>query len=260
MGLPLALGMNNSNPRWSAPLAFQKDAEQAVMTQVLPGLGHGHSGWATCLRRSSWSAGRGPRPATCRDPPQAVKLGGLSGGGGTKLHYRTPADEGTPLMEWGLCLPVAKEEGPLPSQGPSSAVHPWALPALRDFPASLGDKSPLPGAGSLLCPSQPCGVGGNHTFLRTSVSSSLLWVYGITPLLPLASQVVPVVKDLPVDAGDAGDSGCISRSGRSAGGGNGNRLQYSGLENPMDSGAWRATIYEVTKSQTRLSTLICPWC
>ena len=134
LALPLALGMNNPNPRWSAPLAFHKDAERAVMSQVLPGLGHGHSGWATCLRRSSWSAGRGPRPATCRDPPQAVKLGGLSGSGGTKLHYRTPTDEGTPLTEWGLCLPVAKEEGPLPSQGPSSAVHPGPFPPLGTSP------------------------------------------------------------------------------------------------------------------------------
>ena len=150
--------------------------------------------------------------------------------------------------------------GPPPQPGPFVSSSPWALPSLRDFPASLGDKSPVPGAGSLLCPSQPCGVGGNHTSLGTSVSSSPLWVHGIAPLLSLASQEVPVVKDLHVDAGDAGDSGCISRSGRSAGGGNGNRLQYSGLENPMDGGAWRATIYEVTKSQTRLSTLICPWC
>lgn len=47
--LPLALGTNNSNLWWSAPLAFQEDAEQAVMTQVLPGLGHGHSGGRPAL-------------------------------------------------------------------------------------------------------------------------------------------------------------------------------------------------------------------
>ena len=47
--------------------------------------------------------------------------------------------------------------------------------------------------------------------------------------------------------------GHYSGSRRSPGEGNGNPLQYSGLENPMDSGAWRATVYGVTKSQTQLS-------
>ena len=41
--------------------------------------------------------------------------------------------------------------------------------------------------------------------------------------------------------------------GRSPGGGNGNPLQYSCLENPMDGGAWRATVHGVAKSRTRLS-------
>ena len=52
---------------------------------------------------------------------------------------------------------------------------------------------------------------------------------------------------------DAGDPGSIPRSGRSPGEGNGNLLQYSCLENPVDRGAWWATVYGVTKSQTRLS-------
>ena len=45
----------------------------------------------------------------------------------------------------------------------------------------------------------------------------------------------------------------IPGSGRSPGGGNGNPLQYSCLENPMDGGAWRATVHGVAKSRTRLS-------
>ena len=49
------------------------------------------------------------------------------------------------------------------------------------------------------------------------------------------------------------DTGSISGSGGSPGGGNGNPLQYSCLENPMDRGAWWATVHGVTKSQTRLS-------
>ena len=51
-----------------------------------------------------------------------------------------------------------------------------------------------------------------------------------------------VVKNPPANAGHAGDSGLIPGSGRSPGGGNGNPLQYSCLENPMDRGAWRPTV------------------
>ena len=66
-----------------------------------------------------------------------------------------------------------------------------------------------------------------------------------------ASQVVLVVKN-PANAGNIKDVGLIPWSGRSPGGGHGNPLQYSCLENPMDRGAWRATVYRVAKSQTRL--------
>ena len=51
----------------------------------------------------------------------------------------------------------------------------------------------------------------------------------------------------------AGDPGSIPGLGRSPGEGNGNPLQYSCLENPMDRGAWQATVHRVAKSQTRLS-------
>ena len=47
----------------------------------------------------------------------------------------------------------------------------------------------------------------------------------------------------------------VPGSGRSPGGGHGNPLQYSCLENPMDRGAWRATVHGVTQSQTRLKGL-----
>ena len=62
--------------------------------------------------------------------------------------------------------------------------------------------------------------------------------------------LVLVVKDPPSSAGDLRDAGSIPGSSRSPGGGHGNPLQYSCLENPMDRGAWRATVHEVTKSQT----------
>ena len=62
-----------------------------------------------------------------------------------------------------------------------------------------------------------------------------------------------VVKDMPANAGDTGDMGSIPGWGRSPGEGNGNPLQYSCLANAMDRGAWRATVHEVAKSQTRLN-------
>ena len=51
----------------------------------------------------------------------------------------------------------------------------------------------------------------------------------------------------------AGDTGLIPGSGRPPGGGSGNPLQYSCLENPMDRGAWQAIVHRVAKSQTQLS-------
>ena len=52
---------------------------------------------------------------------------------------------------------------------------------------------------------------------------------------------------------NAGDLGSIPGLGRSPGGGHGNPLQYSCLENPMDRGAWRATVCGVTECRTQLS-------
>ena len=62
-----------------------------------------------------------------------------------------------------------------------------------------------------------------------------------------ASQVAPVIKNLPPNARDIRDEGLIPGSGRFPGKGHGNPLQYSFLENPMDRGAWWATVHGVTK-------------
>ena len=59
-----------------------------------------------------------------------------------------------------------------------------------------------------------------------------------------------VVKNPPANAGDVRDADSIPGSGRSPGGGHGNPLRYSCLENPMDRGAWWAIIHGVAKSQT----------
>ena len=67
-----------------------------------------------------------------------------------------------------------------------------------------------------------------------------------------ASEVALVVKNLPASAGDVEDEGSIPGLRRSLGRGQGNPLQYSCLENPIDRGAWRATVHGVTKGGTRL--------
>ena len=64
------------------------------------------------------------------------------------------------------------------------------------------------------------------------------------------SQVALVVKNPPVNAGDLKEVGWIAGSGKSPGRGHGNPLQYSCLENPLDRGAWWATVCGVTKSWT----------
>ena len=67
--------------------------------------------------------------------------------------------------------------------------------------------------------------------------------------LSSTSQEAQWWKNPLANAGDAGDTGSISVSGRSPGGGNGNSLHYSCLENPMDRGTWWA-VFKLEKSQT----------
>ena len=62
--------------------------------------------------------------------------------------------------------------------------------------------------------------------------------------------MVLVVENPPANAGDARDEGSVPESGRSPGEGNGNPLQYSCLENPMEKGTWWAMVHGVTKSWT----------
>ena len=75
------------------------------------------------------------------------------------------------------------------------------------------------------------------------------------PHINWASQVVIVVKNLHVHAGNVRDIGSISGSERSPGGGHGNPLQYFCLENPMDREAWWATAYRIAKSWIQLKWL-----
>ena len=77
------------------------------------------------------------------------------------------------------------------------------------------------------------------------------WCTKIITIRERASEVV--VKNPPANAGDIGDVGLISGSRRSPGEGQGNTLQYSCPENPMDRRAWLATVYRDAKSQTQLT-------
>ena len=62
-------------------------------------------------------------------------------------------------------------------------------------------------------------------------------------------------KESTCNAEDTGDVGSVPGWGRFPGGGHGNPLQYSCLENPRDRGAWWAAVYGVAQSQTRLKRL-----
>ena len=63
-----------------------------------------------------------------------------------------------------------------------------------------------------------------------------------------------MAKNLPANAEDERDVGSISGSGKSSGVGNGNPLQYSYLENPVDRGAWQATVHGVARVEHDLAT------
>ena len=64
-----------------------------------------------------------------------------------------------------------------------------------------------------------------------------------------------MVKNPPANTGDVREAGLTPGSGRSPGGGHGNPLQYSCLQNPMDRDAWQATVHRVEKSWTQLKQL-----
>ena len=80
---------------------------------------------------------------------------------------------------------------------------------------------------------------GQQFYVFTSFPGYFDAFSNITILFPVAQ-----CKESACNAGDARDLGSIPRSGRSPGGGNRNLLQYSCLENPMDRGAWQATVHE----------------
>ena len=84
---------------------------------------------------------------------------------------------------------------------------------------------------------------------RAAVEQEFTFTWSLCQTCP----VVLVVKNPPAKAGVSGDAGLIPGLGRSPGGEHGNPLQYRCLGNPMDRGAWQATVHGVAESRTRLS-------
>ena len=89
-----------------------------------------------------------------------------------------------------------------------------------------------------------------YLFLPVPINASWIACF-IWELIP--NKGFPGGSEVKVSASNVGDPGLIPGSGRSPGEGNGNPLQYPCLENPMDGGAWWATVHGVAKSRTRLS-------
>ena len=95
----------------------------------------------------------------------------------------------------------------------------------------------------------------NKLMLFTSVKKKCRNSLKRTLLVCISPLGFPSGSEVKASACSVGDLGLIPGSGRSPGEGNGNPLQYSCLENPVDRGAWWATVHGVSKSWTRLSDL-----
>ena len=116
-------------------------------------------------------------------------------------------------------------------------VHGWFLHRLQVWVWSCNMFSEIAGGGNL----SPGPSRIKDVILYLKKNFFFFW---------RASQAALVVKNPPANAGDVRDLGSIPGSGRSPGGGHGNPLNYSCLENPMDRGVCRATVYGVIKNWT----------
>ena len=104
---------------------------------------------------------------------------------------------------------------------------------------------------SLSCIGEGNGNPLQYSCLENPRDGGAWWaaIYGVAQSRTRLKQLTSD-KELPANAGDVRDLDSIPGSARSPGGGHGNPLQYSCLENPMDRGAWQATVHRVTTSQT----------
>ena len=152
-------------------------------------------------------------------------------------------------------LPGMGEPGGLPSVGSHRVRHDWS--SLATAAAAAGHSCSLP----------TFFEGERKNSERTHINISLkqpttaalilAFLQGreiALTTISLGFPGGPLAKNPPANAGESRDSGSIPRSGRSLGVRNGNPLQYSCLENSRNRGACCATVHEVTKIQTQLST------
>ena len=119
----------------------------------------------------------------------------------------------------------------------------YADKCLQDFMAGVLSKK----RNFILCTSVVYIIARNmHLFYN--------WIITIKCSIDIENKIgrFPGGSEVKASACNAGDLGSVPGLGRSPGEGNGNPLQYSCLENPMDRGAWWATLHGVTKSRTRL--------
>ena len=140
------------------------------------------------------------------------------------------------------------------------------LPSPGDLPyPEVELTSPALQADSLLTepPGSPCNWVNLLCFLGICIIHVSSHSISLSPWKPWFGTNIPwnglprwhSWRNRPANTGDITDVGSIPASQRSQGGGHGNPLQYSCLENSMDRGAWRATVHRVTKSWTQLKQL-----
>ena len=153
----------------------------------------------------------------------------------------------------------------MPSRGQSDFdIHgrlplPWGTPQHLTGLQSSGLGSPAAQVLSLLCSDFKAGP----VWLWSASSTHRHLPYSMSPWIASALNYLgrkgfsggSVGQKSSWNARDAWDPGSIPGSGRSSGGGQGDPLWCSCLENPMDRGAWQATVHEVTKSWTQLKGL-----
>ena len=145
-------------------------------------------------------------------------------------------------------IPWMEEPGRLQSTGSWRVGHDWATSlSLFTFMHWRRKWQPTP----VFLPGESQGRGslvGCHLWGRTESDTT-------ERLSSSNSSWCLSSKESACNAGDTEDVGLTPGSGRSSGGGHGNPLQYSCLENPVDRGTWQATVHRVTKSWTGLKQL-----
>ena len=142
----------------------------------------------------------------------------------------------------------------------SACAHAFAHPRTRahTHPPSDPPRAACPSLAAIPFPCSPSALLCFSSCSEPPASGPRPHIRGSIPMLnkwAWVSQVALVVKNQPDNAVDVRDRGSIPGWGRSPGGGHGNPLQCSCLENPRDRGAWWPTVHRVTQSWTRLNRL-----